>query len=177
MRCRIALVVLLLSAAACAQTEVAKKTVPLSVSGRLAAAKTVFLKNTGGSQIPFNVIVDGIDGWGRLTRVNDAAAADLVIEISSPSDGSSVTVSSSTKHSERNGRQEESVTTSRDLSNAPIKLVIFDGRSRAALWSASEQPKSALRQKNRQDNVVEAAQKLLSKLRERVEPTAAEPGQ
>lgn len=69
------------------------------------------------------------------------------------------------------------MTTSRDLSNAPIKLVIFDGRSRAALWSASEQPKSALRQKNRQDNVVEAAQKLLSKLRERVEPTAAEPGQ
>lgn len=169
----LALITVLASSSLLAQTPEVKKPVPLSVAARFAAAKTIFIKHAGGSRIPFDVIVDGVHGWGRYTRVSDAGAADLVAEISSPGDGSGVSVSSSTKPPASGGRQEESTTTTKELSSAPIKIVVFDGKSRAALWSATEQPKFALKQKNRKDNIVEAAQRLLSKFRERAEPIPA----
>jgi hypothetical protein len=52
-------------------------------------------------------------------------------------------------------------------------MIVYDARSKMALWSSSEQPKSALRQKNRQDRIVETAQRLVSQFRQRVEPEPA----
>ena len=42
----------------------------LSPSARLAAAKTVFMKNNGGSEVPFNVISGGMEGWARFILVD-----------------------------------------------------------------------------------------------------------
>jgi hypothetical protein len=68
------------------------------------------------------------------------------------------------------GRDDQRVTTTKDLTNSPVKLVVFDAKSKSALWSGMEQPKLAMKQKAREDNLVEAAQRLLAKFRERVEP-------
>jgi hypothetical protein len=140
---------------------------------RLAAAKTAFIRNAGGSEIPFNVISSGIEGWGRFTLVDSAAKADILVEVLSPDEegGGGVSVSSR-KRSGAGGRMEESASSSRNLSNGAIKLVVYDGRTHIALWSATEQPKGAMRQKAREDNLVQSAGRLLAKLRERLEPPA-----
>lgn len=145
----------------------------VSQTARLQAAKTVFVRRSGGSEIPYNVIEAGLQGWGRMMVVEDPAKADLIAEISAPSDGSGVSVSSTTVPSSSSpGRDDAKTTTTKDLSNAPVKLVVYDAKSKVALWSAMEQPKMGFKQKGREDKLVEAAQRLLAKFRERVEPEA-----
>ncbi len=142
----------------------------LSPASRLAAAKTAYLKNAGGSDIPFNVISDGVQGWGRYKLVSDPTEADIVIEVMSPSTGNGVSISATTNSDERNGVPAQSLTSSKELTVTRITLIVYDARSKAALWSATEQPKGGLKAKTRQDNVVESAQRLVTKLRSQVEP-------
>jgi hypothetical protein len=150
------------------EAAVQKKPAFVPPGARLAAAKTALVKNTGGSEIPYNVIMSGLEGWGRFTLVEEPSKADIIVEVTSPQEDGGVSVSSKTR-SGVTGRMEESTTTSRNLSSGPIKLVVYDAKTHVALWTASEQAKSALRQKNREDNLVEAAAKLVTKFRERVE--------
>ena len=126
------------------------------------------MKNAGGSEIPFNVIEGGIEGWGRYTLADSPEKADLIVEVTAPSEESGVSVTSKT--TTETGRAQQSTTSSRELGTGPIKLVVYDARNHVPLWSASENPKGAFKQKNREDNLVEAAQKLVHQLRERVEP-------
>jgi hypothetical protein len=172
---RVLAVFLLLSTLAFAQqsqstSPAPKKFVPPSV--RLKQAKTVYVKNGGGSDIPFNVIDSGIEGWARYTRVDDPAKADLIIEVTAPVEDSGVSVTS--KSSSDNGRMEQSTKSTRELNFGAVKLTVYDARNNVPLWSATDQPKSGFKQKKRDDNLVESAQKLLRQFRERVEPEVAQ---
>lgn len=144
--------------------------VPPSV--RLQQAKTVFIQNAGGSDIPFNVIEGGIEGWGRYTVAESAENADLIVEVTSPPEETGVSVTSKTTTGA--GPSQQSTTSSKELGSGPIKLVVYDARNHVPLWSATEQPKGAFKQKNREDKLVEAAQKLVHMFRERVEPQTAQ---
>ena len=156
-----------------ANAPVPKKNPPVMPTSRLAAAKTAFVKNAGGSSIPFNSISSSMDGWGRFVIVNSPEQADIILEVSSPGNGSGVTVSSKTDTSTRTGQPESSTSTTRDLSSGPIRLTVIDGKSKSVLWTGSEQPKFAMRKKSQEDNLVEAAEKLFTKFHDRVEPNLA----
>ena len=139
----------------------------VSPSARLAAAKTVFMKNNGGSEIPFNVISGGLEGWARFLLVDSPEQADIVIEVTSPDDDHSAT-SSKTKVGAK-GRMEDSAS-SRPANEGPIKMIVSDARTHLTLWAASDQPKGGFRQRARDEHLVEAAQRLVTKFRERIEP-------
>lgn len=159
--------------AASSQTLTPHKTVPLALSRaqRLGAAKSVFIKKVEGSSIPVNVITDSLQGWGRYTLVSAPDKADLLIEITSPEEQpSSVTINGSHTNP-LTGYPENSTSTSRNISNVPIKMTVFDAKTKLPLWTATEQPKHALKQKAREDNLVEAAETLFSKFHEAVEPS------
>jgi hypothetical protein len=146
-----------------------KKPVAISPSARLAAAKTAFIRHGGGSEIPYNAVLSGMEGWARFTLVDSPEKADIVVEVTSPSEGGGVSVSSSTSTGQ--GKRGESTTTTRELpSGGPVKLNVYDAHSRMPLWSASEPAKSALRQKAREDNLLQAGQRLVTRFRERLEP-------
>jgi hypothetical protein len=154
--------------------EVTKPTPPMSPFLRLTSARSVFIKSSGGSDIPYNVISSSMEGWGRYEIVKSPDKADLIMEITAPSDnGGGISVSSSSKP-DQYGRPQDSVTSSRDLSSGggTLKLVIYDARSKAALWSASEEAKGAMRQKAREDNLVNASEKVFTKFHDRIEPPA-----
>ncbi len=146
------------------------KPAPVSPYARMTLAKTVYVKNAGGSRIPCDVISSALDGWGRYTVVDDPAKADLIVEVSSPEEGGGVAVSSTMTRDTNTGRPVESATTTRDLSSGAIRMLVRDARTSLPLWSGSEHAKSALRQKAREDNLVQAAERLVSKFRQRVEP-------
>ena len=99
----------------------------VSPSARLAAAKTVFMKNNGGSEIPFNVISGGLEGWGRFLLVDSPEQADIVIAVTSPDDDHTSQTASKTKIG-ANGRMEDSASSSRNVYEGPIKLVVSDAR-------------------------------------------------
>ena len=152
--------------------EAAKPMPPMNPFTRLTAAKTIFIRNGGGSEIPLNVVESSMEGWGRFQVVNSIDRADLILEVSSPTEtGGGVSISSSTKP-DRTGSPEQSTSTSRDISpsGGPVKIVVYDAHSKAALWSGAEQAKSAMRQKQREDNLVQAAEKVFSKFHDRIEP-------
>lgn len=155
-----------------AQDQPSSTAKPLSPIARLTSAKTAYLKNAGGSDVPFNVISESIEGWGRYQMANAPEKSDIIIEVTSPSTGNGVSVTSTTSTDQRTGLPSDSTTTTHELSVARITLIVYDAKSKMALWSASEQPKGAMREKARKDNIVAAAQRLVTKFREHVEPDA-----
>src|SRR5436305_9675673 len=104
--------------------------IPVSRAQRLGAAKTAFIKKVEGSEIPVNVITNSLEGWGRYTLVGAPDKADLVIEITSPEEQpSSVTINGSRTNT-RTGYPESSSSTSRNISNVPIRMVVLDAKTR-----------------------------------------------
>lgn len=154
-----------------AQQPAEKKPLIETPSMRLAAAKNVFITRTHGSRIPLDVIRSTMEGWDRFTFVETPEKADLIIEISSAGD-SGVQVSSSSKVSPETGQEEKSSSTRKDISPTDIKMTVFDSRNKRALWAASESVKFAMKEKAKENNLVDAAERLAAKFHDRLEPPA-----
>jgi hypothetical protein len=141
---------------------------------RMAAAKTVFLKNAGGSDIPFNVISRNFESWGRYILVDSPDNADMAIEIQSPDEGSSnkdQKDSGGSKTNVRGGNQQQAEPSTPKPSVDVIILTVYD-KNKKPMWIAREEPKFAIRHKAEETHLVEAAQKLFSRFHDRIEPPA-----
>jgi hypothetical protein len=151
------------------QQPAGKKPVIETPSMRLASARNVLVVRTHGSTIPVEVIRSTLEGWGRFTMVETADKADMIVEIASTGD-SGVQVSGSSKTSPESGREEKSTSSRRDISPNEIRMTVIDARNKGLLWSASENVKFALKQKGKENNLVEAAEKLAARFHDRLEP-------
>jgi hypothetical protein len=138
---------------------------------RLAAAKSILLLRTRGSAIPVDVIRTTIEGWGRFTFVASADKADLIIEVASNGD-SGVQVSSSSQVSPQTGQEEKSTSSRKDISPTDVRMTVVDARNKRVLWNATENVKFAMKEKAKENNLVEAAERLASKFHDRLEPQA-----
>jgi hypothetical protein len=143
-------------------------TPPAVPADRLKASKNIFLKRTGGSDIPYNVINSGFEGWGRYVLVDTPDKADLIMEISAPSDDSGTRVTAKT--SRETGMPESGYSSSKEISSDPIKITVYDAKSKRPLWSATDKPKFAMKQKAKENNLVESAERLFAKFHDRIEP-------
>lgn len=151
-----------------------KKYVPAQV--RLAAAKTVFLRNAGGTEVPFNVIQAGIESWPHYMIVDSPDKADLIIEVLSPEETKKES-SVGAKVNTSGGSATPTTSSSPDFAAIQIiKMTVMDAKTRVVLFSATERPKNAWKEKARTDSQIECAQKLLTAFHNRVEPpTPAQP--
>ena len=143
----------------------------LSPQARLAAAKTVYMRNAGGSDIPFNVIQAGIESWPRYTIVNSPEKADLTIELLSPEQSANTSSSKGKVEGKSRGGQ-QSPTESLPAIDAvrTMKLTVSDAKTKLALFTATQTPKDAWNDKARTESQIQCAQKLLTLFRNRVEP-------
>jgi hypothetical protein len=150
-----------------------RKPVSISTTARLAAAKTALLRKAGGSDIPYKVMESSLTAWGHFTLVDDRNKADVIIDVAAPYDDASVEMSSVAGASPLNGDSatgNHPVVATRQLYVPRIVLTISDARSNLRLWSGSERAKYAIKEKTRQDYLVEASQRVFSKLRDSLEP-------
>jgi predicted Zn-dependent protease len=147
-----------------------KKPVPEAPSARLAHAKNVLVTRARGNDIPFDTIKATLDGWGRFTLVETVEKADLVVTVATTGGDSSVRVASSNNISPLSGRPESSTSSTKDFSSADITMTVYDAKSKRVLWMGTETAKSALKQTTRENNLVEAAQRLTVKFHDRLEP-------
>jgi hypothetical protein len=148
-----------------------KKPIIETPSMRLASGRNVFMVRTHGSHIPFEVIRSTMEGWGRFTFVETPEKADLIIEIAASGD-SGVQVSSSSKVSPETGHEEKTSSTRKDISPTDVKMTVIDARNKRGLWTATESVKFAMKEKAKENNLVEAAERLASKFHDRLEPPA-----
>jgi hypothetical protein len=121
--------------------------------------------------VPFEVIQSTLDGWGRFTLVETRDKADLIIEIASNGD-SSIQVSSSSSVSPDSGKEEKSTSTRKDLTPTAVTMTVSDARNKRPLWSATETVKFAVKEKTKENNLVDAAERLAAKFHQRLEPAA-----
>ncbi|HVJ05149.1 MAG TPA: hypothetical protein VM578_05735 [Candidatus Saccharimonadales bacterium] len=138
----------------------------LSAHARLMAARAAYIENTG-SRLPNDVIGDAFQGWGHYTIVGDLEKADIIIAISAPVSDSGVNVGSG------DGRPSSSSKTLSSSMVTQIRLTILDARNRVVLWSGSEQPKSSMKERQREDNILDASLRLFRRFRITIEPETA----
>ena len=149
-----------------------KKPIMETPAMRLASARNVFIYRTHGSQVPFDVIKSTLEGWGRFTTVEAASKADIIIEVAS-NGNSGVQVSSSSETSAESGKEDRSTSTRKDISPTDVTMIVSDARNKRVLWTGSEIVKFAMKEKVKENNLVEAAEHLASKFHERLEPQLA----
>lgn len=147
-----------------------KKPAPEAPTQRLLSAKTVLVTQAGGNTIPYDVIKSTLDGWIRFKVVETADKADLIVEVATSGGFGETQVSSSEGPSMLAGRPERSSRSSADLSNAEIKMTVYDAKNKRVLWSGTQTAKYAIKQTARENNLVEAAEKLASRFHDRLEP-------
>lgn len=141
---------------------------PITSHARLLAARSIYIEHAGG-RLPNDVIGDAFQGWGHFIVVNDPAKADLIVSINAPTSDSGVSVGAG-----NGGHGAPPPNRSLSTSNViQIRLTILDAHDRVVLWSGSEQPKSSLKEKQREDNVVDASLRLFRRFRNVIEPEPA----
>ena len=140
---------------------------PLS---RLTGAKNVLVTRARGSNIPYSVIRATLEGWGRFTIVEKPDQADLVIQVSTSGDDDAASLSHSNSLTPNSGNYDESSRSARALSASDITMTVFDAKNRRVLWISTETSKYAVKEKARENNLVEAAERLASKFHDRLEP-------
>jgi len=130
------------------------------------AARTAYVEHVG-SRLPNDVIGDAFQGWGHYTIVGDPGKADLIVAINAPVNDSGVSVSRG------DGRTSTSSKTLSSSMVTQIRLTILDAHDRVVLWSGNEQPKSSMKERQREDNVVDASLRLFRRFRMTIEPETA----
>jgi hypothetical protein len=133
---------------------------------RLLAARSIYIQHAGG-RLPNDVIGDAFQGWGRYIVVHDPAQADLIVSINAPVSDTGLSVGGG---GSRHGAPPPGHTTS---SSDIVRLTILDAHDRVVLWSGSEQSKSSFKEKQREDNEVEASLRLFRRFRNLIEPEPA----
>jgi hypothetical protein len=140
---------------------------------RLVHARSVMVVRSRGSVIPFDVVKSTVEGWGRFVLVENPEQADLVVQVATTGGDSELSVTGSMSPSIESGKLERSTRSSKDLSSSEVSLTVLDARNRRVLWSATETAHYAMKQTARENNLVEAAEKLVSKFHDRLEPPPA----
>ncbi len=165
---------LLLSGTARAQAQQAKPKEEKAAPDPLKVAKTIFVKQASGSDIPFNVISSAFEGWGHFTQVDAPEKADLVVGISSPHLMPDMGVASPIRdYPQQRRTADQPVPTSKSAAPDPVELLVYDAKTKKLLWKASHRPAYAMKQKARETNLVQAAEIVFKKFHDQVEPPSA----
>lgn len=136
----------------------------------LASAKNVLVIRSRGGEIPYDTIRMTIEGWGRFTLVNAREKADLIIEVASGGGDVDTHMANGMNPSPQSGRMDPFSSSGKDFSAIEVTMTVADARSKRVLWRGTESAKSAMRRKARENNLVEAAEKLASRFHDRLEP-------
>jgi hypothetical protein len=156
------------------ESQPAKPAASVSATTRLLNAKTVCVKKIAGGDIAFDIVNNAIVGWPRYIVVDDPGKADLLIEVSSPAppkkDENNGVKGSSGSGAGSDPRALPAPTNT--YTDTDVKIFVRDAHTKAILWSGREPAKEAFRQAKTDENLIEAAQKLVQKLHDRVEPPA-----
>lgn len=150
-----------------------KPTGSVSATTRLLNAKTVCVRKVAGNDIAYDIVNNAVIGWPRYIVVDSPEKADLLIEVSSPEEPKKDKDSGTTVSGGSNGRDPRALAVpTTTYASTDVKLIVRDAHTKAILWAGTEPAKEAFRQVKTDQNLIDATQKLVRKLHDRVEPPA-----
>jgi hypothetical protein len=148
-----------------------RKDVPLApLPSTALQAKKVFLTNGGGSNLAYDAFYSEMQKWGRYEIVGSPEAADVVIELAYMVEDRGTRVWSTT-----NTYNNTTQLHSRQLVDPQLVLTIFDAKTKVSLWSTTDHRRLARREKNREKETINSAERLVEMLKERIAPVQTAP--
>ncbi len=141
-----------------------KKNVPVApLPAVIVNAKKVFLSNGGGSNLAYDAFYSEMKTWGKYEIVGSPEEADLIVELAYRVESGGTRVWSST-NTYNNTTQVHSA----QIVDPQVVLTIYDAMSKTSLWSETDHRRLARREKNREKETVNSAQRLVEDLKVRV---------
>ncbi len=135
---------------------------PAPLPSVIVNAKKVFLTNGGGSDLAYDTFYSEMKSWGKYQIVGSPDEADLIVEIS--------------YHVEHGGTRVWSTSNSYDgttrvhsaqIVDPQLVLTIYDAKTKNSLWQTIDHRRLARREKNREKETVNSAQRLVDELKTR----------
>jgi hypothetical protein len=135
---------------------------PAPLPAIVVSAKKIFLTNGGGSNLAYDTFYSEMKNWGKYEIVGSPENADLIFEIS--------------YHVEHNGTRVWSTSNTYDgttqvhsaqLIDPQLVLTIYDARTKNSLWETVDHRRLARREKNREKETSNSAQRLVDELKSR----------
>lgn len=125
-------------------------------------AKKVFLTNGGGSDLAYDTFYSEMKQWGKYEIVGSPDLADLIVEISYHVDHNGTRVWST--NNTYNGTTQVHST---ELIDPQLVLTIYDAKNKNSLWEIIDHRRLARREKNRDKETINSAQRLVDELKSR----------
>lgn len=141
-----------------------KKDVPVApLPAVIVNAKKVFLSNGGGSYLGFDAFHSKMKEWSKYKIVASPEESDLIVELSYRVEDRGTRVWSST-----NTYYVTTQVHNKQIIDPQLILTIFDAKTKNSLWSETDHRGFAKREKNREKETVNSAQRLVDDLKTRV---------
>jgi hypothetical protein len=141
-----------------------KKKVPAApLPAVIVKAKKIFLSNGGGSNLAYDAFYLKMKEWGKYEVVGSPDEADLIVELAYKVVDEGTRVWSST-NTYNNTTQ---VHSTHDI-DPQLVLTIYDAKTKTSLWSETDHRRLARREKNREKETVNSADRLVDDLKTRV---------
>jgi hypothetical protein len=129
----------------------------------VATAKKVFLTNGGGSPLAFDEFYAKMKIWGRYTLVGSPSESDVVMELRYFVEDLGTKVSSYT-----NTYTGQTQITSHKVTDPQLQINIYDAKTKDLLWSVIDHRRLAIREKNREKETINSADRLVEGMQARL---------
>ncbi len=125
-------------------------------------AHKIFLTNGGGNDLAYDAFYAEMTKWGKYEVVGSPDEADLIVELAYRVDQRGTRVWSSTNT--YNGTTQVH---SAQIVDPQLILTIYDAKSKNSLWSTIDHRRLARREKNREKETINSAERLVDELKTR----------
>jgi hypothetical protein len=141
-----------------------RKDVPIApLPAVIVNAQKVFLTNGGGSNLAYDSFYSNMKSWGKYQIVGSPEQADLIIELAYRVEHGGTRVWSS-----NNTYDGTTQVHSAQIVDPQLVLTIYDAKSKNSLWSTIDHRRLARREKNREKETINSAERLVEELKARV---------
>jgi hypothetical protein len=159
---RLLIVLCLFCVPGIASAKTRKDIPPAPLPEEIVKAQKVFLSNGGGSDLAYDAFYQQMKSWGKYEIVGSPEQADLIVELSYEVENLGTRVWSSTNT--YNGTTQVH---SRQIIDPKLILTIYDARTKNSLWSTVDHRRLAAREKNREKEMINSAERLVEELKQR----------
>jgi hypothetical protein len=135
---------------------------PAPLPAVVANAHKAFLTNGGGSDLAYDAFYDQMKKWGKYQIVGSPEEADLIVELAYRVEHGGTRVWSS-----NNSYDGTTQVHSAQIVDPQLVLTIYDAKSKNSLWSTIDHRRLARREKNREKETINSAERLVDELKTR----------
>jgi hypothetical protein len=125
-------------------------------------AKKVFLSNGGGSSLAYDAFYSKMKEWSKYKIVGSPEESDLIVELSYRAEDSTRVWNAT------NTYYIKTQFNSKQIVDPQLILTIFDAKIKTSLWSETVRRGLAKREKDREKETVNSAQRLVDDFKTRV---------